>query len=230
MSFDAGKVIAGALVSVVERRAALVRCLGIPFALYVLADLLYLHVIGWDGFWIYVPFTLAINAVIAINTHRQILLGSDSVPTWGLRAWDKREWRFVGFGIAVAICLVPAAALAFIPYVGPLLAFVLAFWLLCRLSLIFPAVAVDTDTRFSEAWQMSAPHQWSLIVSVGIFPVGLAILDSLILMPVITITDAGLVATVLSTAVETLTGVFAIAALSLAYHEVRRLEEPLAAE
>lgn len=73
---------------------------------------------------------------------------------------------------------------------------------------------------------MSAAHQWPLIVSIAIFPLGLGILDALVVMPIVGLSQSVALVSVVAATVSTLTSVFAIAALSLAYWEILRIGMP----
>ncbi|MEM8767003.1 MAG: hypothetical protein AAGE43_06150, partial [Pseudomonadota bacterium] len=129
---DTGKVIAGALVFVAERRARFAKALAIPFVVYCSLDFAYLLNPGAVGEALVAFLELLAQTVLAISTHRLLLLGDDSIPDWGLTSWGKRELYFVMHLFLVMLCLVPAALLAFIPAVGPILALVAAGWILAR--------------------------------------------------------------------------------------------------
>lgn len=224
-SIEVGKILAGAVVGIVERRAMLARALAIPFALYLVVDLADTTAMGpvWAAF--YFALAIALNTVFAVTTHRLVLLGSGAVPAWGLRRWSQRESRFALFMIGVALCLMPAGLLLIVPAVGPLLMVATAVWLASRLSLVFPAIAVDEPMGLADAWQLSADHQLPLVVIVGVFPLGLTLV---VLGLSATIPQEGWAAplgTVVFSIAGTLANVLTIAALSLAYSEVQRLTD-----
>jgi hypothetical protein len=50
------------------------------------------------------------------------------------------------------------------------LACVLAFWVVARVSLVFPAIAIDRAPNFAAAWRSSKRNGWRLAVVVGALP------------------------------------------------------------
>ena len=213
---DPKKIIAGALVFVFEKKLILGKALAIPFVLYLIIDL----ASGWNvsaiGTLLLAIGNLVVQSVFAITTHRVMLLGDGSVPKWGLHSWTKRETYFLIHVIGLALLAGLTALFGLIPLIGGLVALVLIVWITSRLSLVFPAIAIDQGVSFSLAWRLSKKHQLPLIVVVCVFPVVLGI-------PTILISTFAL-STMVASLLGTLTTVFTIAALSICYREIHRFE------
>ncbi|MEX2009450.1 MAG: hypothetical protein WEC41_04590, partial [Dongiaceae bacterium] len=119
-----------------------------------------------------IPLTL-----FAVNWHRLVLLGpSQAAAGLGVR-WGVRETTFLvrslalGFGIG-AIMAVPllaiSAALQHTPVGLPVLGLVIvaAVFLSLRLSLVFPAIAVDLAYGFAQSWKDTAGRGLRLLAAM----------------------------------------------------------------
>lgn len=121
-----------------------------------------------------------------ITCHRIALLGAGSVSPWGLFRWSMRETRFllwafllytlIGSLVVLSFSLLPNRLLSSlelpgVAYLMPFLAALPALYLLARLSLIFPALAVEDEIRVNGVWWLSRGNGWRLLVVVGILPI-----------------------------------------------------------
>jgi hypothetical protein len=110
-----------------------------------------------------VPMTM-----FQVAVYRLLLLGPAAVPP-GLRpAWGRREFRFLGLNLVIGLILL-AIVLVLLLLVGDasfgngavvMLALgvaLLASYGYSRVTLAFPAVAVDHPLRLAEAWRCTAP-------------------------------------------------------------------------
>lgn len=210
------KVVVGAVLYLWHYRLPLLKALLVPFALMLvleLADRLHassavdlLSALVW----------LAVFAVFAITTHRIVLLGPGSVPPWGIGWWSKREWRFLlylfGFTGLLLACSVVLSFLALIPFLGVLVGLLLTCWLAARLSLVFPALALEEQASFRRSWQMTRDYQGLMIAVVVLFPVLIAV----VLVTFRELSGAFAVIALLSSLVL----VFEVAVLSVAYQHI----------
>lgn len=121
------------------------------------------------GFWaLSTPFYV----LFAIVCHRIVILGAGSLPSSIGMFWSERETRFVGWTIALIILgwfssvffgilavIIPRSVLGVSTPCLPFLAIGLLFgYFYARLSLVFPATAVDHATSLSIAWNNSSSH------------------------------------------------------------------------
>jgi len=121
------------------------------------------------GFWaLSAPF----YALFAVVCHRTVILGAGSLPSSVGIFWSERETRFVGWTIALTILgwfsaflfgflalIVPRSAFGMSTPWLPFLTLGLLFgYFYARLSLVFPATAVDHTTSLSIAWNTSSGH------------------------------------------------------------------------
>ncbi len=125
--------------------------------------------------WILYPFAWAIYAIFSIATHRMVLLGPESVPKWGITSWSKRETYFILHAVGIGLLLFPLALLGMIPIIGSVVAVTIYLWLLGRLSLVFPGIAIDKGVTFKLSWDLTANYQISILLVILVPPLILAI-------------------------------------------------------
>lgn len=112
-----------------------------------------------------VPMTL-----IAITTHKIILEGAESVPEWGINSFGKRELKFIGAELLLGICLIPVFILGLIPVIGFLLGRLILYYLISRVALVFPSIALGKNMTFIESWHKTKKHQLMMCSAVAVFP------------------------------------------------------------
>lgn len=171
------KVVVAALAQLNNHRQVLLKALAIPFFAYLTIDLVSLpHNHPGLGWFLYVSGT-AIQVILAITIHRVVLLGPGSVSTWGITSWSKRESFFALHLIGMLV--MPMALSSVIHIIGnslTLVALVLILWLISRISLVFPGIAVDKGVSFNLSWEMTKNYQMLMFWAVTICPLLLAIL------------------------------------------------------
>lgn len=182
---------------------------------------------------------------LAITVHRMVLVeGADSharLDSAGL----KRLGRFVGTMIglwllyaALIMLLLSAAIVPFSAYVPagvappptrvpnyfPYIDYaikVLALWPVARLSLLFPALAIDQRFDPIAAWQASRRNGWRLVIVVGALPMALKWIADSLYRDDATWTEFGIL--LVLTAGFT---IFQVVALSLSYWELTQPGPP----
>jgi hypothetical protein len=127
---------------------------------------------------------------LAVAVHRVLLLGQGAVPAshgFGFSPWTPRETRYFGWSLAllvIAIILLrlPVRVLEHgldrgFPDPGGLLSSfsepffaVVGVYVVSRLSLILPGMAIDQHHNFRWAWELSRGQGWRLLVVVGLLP------------------------------------------------------------
>ncbi len=189
---------------------------------------------------------LAIQTIIAVTTHRLVLLGSGAITQWGWFRWKKRETNFTlyvmgVFGILLGIGILWLIVLNLIKpfpislfYATTFILWLPVSYITGRVSLVFPSVAIDHGIGFKESWELSEGYgvlmMWIVIISelFLIVPELLNQVLSLLASNEIFLT----LIYVLTNMLYILITVFTIAALSLAYIHIRnekeRAEEPVA--
>ena len=206
---DFKKVLAGAIFSLSQQRLVLVRALLLPVFAYLLLglvsylelDIMLQALVGLLG--------MVVEVLIAVTTHRIVLLGAGSVPPWGIFFPSAREWWFLLYLLGLSVLMGVVGMLVTIPVIGVVLWLVAALYLLSRLSLVFPAIAVDQRISFAASWRRTQHHQKLMLLVVVIVPVLAGTLSYLV----------GLVpyAYVLGLVLWPVALVFTVAMLSMAY-------------
>jgi len=198
------------VVSVNKNWRALFRALLVPVGVYLIISNLIPH-IELNGFAIHVAsvlFQLAFT-VIAVTTHRIIILGADSVPCWGINRFGWREVKFLLSQYVIFIFLIPLAILFFIPVAGTLAAMVIGAYMVGRMSLVFPSIAIGRKFDFKDSWDATRNHQLMMFLTVAVFPFAIGILKFMLGH----VPGVGLILHLFSI----LTSIWVIGALSVAY-------------
>ena len=179
----------------------------------------------------------------AVTTHRLVLLGSDSVPTWGLRKITRREVFFffhalIFFaGLATLLYIMPRTLAQVLPYlmllnpefflenyyVYMIPVAIIGVFFICvgliatiRFTLVFPAIAIGQGVTFPLSWKLSKRHQIPLFITLIGFPLILGTPEILLN------TVPG--NTVVVSMLGLLMNVFVVAALSISYREICKIE------
>lgn len=205
---------------------------GLSLAWYFAAELLR-QVQGWWLFVLYWGVFAAFFTLFAVTCHRLVLVPSGRVRGIQRPRWSARESRFLFWvltlwlaylvvwwlAMLVSANLLPNDEVAGWLKVIESVASVPALYLIARLSLVFPATAIDRPTGLRWAWQASRGNGWRLVVVVTVLPWLVSRLVGLLYRDEATAAEIVLL-TVLGTALFALE----IAALSVAYRELVRNE------
>jgi len=137
--------------------------------------------------------SLIFYTLLVVNCHRIILLGNNSVSSYGMRFFSKREWRFTKWLIAIYLLLFLLIMLITLPtpviassiglyatYAIYAIAITSIAYLFSRLSLILPATAVDYDPDVYWAWDITKANGWRLVIIICVLPLISSILISLL--------------------------------------------------
>jgi len=213
------EVVLGSIGYIFTYKIRLAKALCIPFVIYVLMDAA-LEVLpdispGMTGLVVLGCLSIIVQAVVAVTTHRMVLLGPDSVSEWGSFKWSMRETSFllrvVGLGVIVGLLSI----LGLFGIAGFGVALILMLWLAGRLSLVFPAIAIDKNITFKESWALTKDYQLLMVLAVIVFPIAVTI-------PVIMLLETVPYTFLLVSFVSMLATVLAVTALSVSYQYVFR--------
>ena len=199
---------------VILYKRPLAKALLVPFVLFMLLDVTELFEPNLLVSIVTGVLALMVQTVFAITTHRMILLGPNSVPEWGLFKWSKRETFFALHVIGLGLTMVPIALLGLIPIVGLAIAIGTMCWVFARLSLVFPAIAIDQGVSFKLSWDLTKNRQLLMFLVVVVFPLALMIPANLLsFLPY---------SFLLTSLLATFATVFMVAALSVSYRLIYR--------
>jgi hypothetical protein len=212
LNMDFQKLVLSAFYLVNYNRVSLAKALVIPFSAYLLIEVL-AHLDVPDGIgWVLPVLGWAVYAIIAITTHRLVLLGPNSIPEWGIRSWSMRETYFLLHMLGIGLIAMAMSVLVFIPIAGVLALLLAVCWILPRLSLVFPGIAVDKGVTFELSWKLTKNYQMDMFLIVIALPVVLSIPALLLML----IPYGYLLSSVLSLFVV----VIEIAVLSITYKQI----------
>ena len=198
-------------------RAQLSKALLLPFISSVLLDVLSL---AWSNFFwgiIYSILSLMLRTIIAITTHRMMLLGPSHVPEWGIIKWSRRENVFIFHILALVLILFLISFLFFLfHHVAIIFIILLILYILLlipRLSLVFPAIAIGDACTFKNSWFFTKNYQKLMVFSTILIPLIVSIPEILIGY----IPHTFLIVSVLSN----LTIIIGVSSLSLSYRFIK---------
>ena len=207
-------ILLGTLGYIVEYWRVLLRALFVPFVLYTTLDAMDFFKPDPTARVAVLIAGLIVQTLFAVTTHRIMLLGPNQVPRWGILSWSRRETLFALNIIRLGLIVVPLILLAYIPTIGLALAIALMLWIFSRLSLIFPAIAIDHPLPLKTAWQLTARYQLLMSFVVIILPTILAV-------PIYLLADVP-GAFLITSFLSSLTTVITVIALSVAYRIIQR--------
>lgn len=130
-----------------------------------------------------IPYVILFT-LFAVTCHRIVLLGNTEVPKYGILSWSKRETRFLGWtivgylfftlitmfvGVFVIPIITPNSSTE-LTYVISLAILVPGGYVLSRLSILFPATAVDERPNLKWAWNITSGNGWKLFLIVALLP------------------------------------------------------------
>jgi len=221
-------IVVEAFRTVTKLRLEIAKMMAIPVALLVLIGVAGAVQTTMIAELVLIPATVVTQTLIAVPTHRLVLLGPGSVMGWGLRSWSRRETIFALHTLLVSTAIWLCLILTVIPYAGLILGPMLAIWLGTRVSFVFPAIATDQKITVREAWRLTGSHQLAIAMALAAYPVMLVIPVMLLgALPAILLWLAGteleitgIVAKATFNAAASMIFVFTYAALAIAYREV----------
>lgn len=149
----------------VKKRDVLARALLIPFILLSI-----IHYIGKIYPNINSFPSLIISTIIAIATHR-ILLKEEEFPVkWGYFEFGSREFKYIYHTLFIGLLCLPSLFCLFIPTIGIALTVVICLILISRMSLVFPAIALDEEMSVWDSWNNTKNYKLITFFSIIVFP------------------------------------------------------------
>lgn len=187
------KVLLGAVLIPWHQRCAFSRALAVPMAFYV--ALVFAWQLTDDALpswfkWVAGAGHMGLFVVIAVACHRIVLLSPPPATGWRMPAWTRREllfafwfvvvWFSVWIIVTLPVSMVTSFLLSLAGWAGIFhadnkhffeYAINIVYWyFIARMSLLFPAIAIDAPFNFVNAWRQSKGNGWRLFVVVGALP------------------------------------------------------------
>jgi len=178
-----------------NNKLALIKALVTPICVVNLLYIIFYHVPYSIPRFIVGCFVLIQFVVMAVTTHRIILLGPASVPEWGIFKLRFREYYYaihlviilliallVGYGVSL---VADKDYFVFVPSrlegnFAVFLVVVMSSWLISRLFLVFPAIAVDINVSYRLSWQLTENYQALMFLVVVVLPTSMSILGVIV--------------------------------------------------
>lgn len=188
--------------------------------------------IGYLGYAVLL-FIPILYTYFAVACHRLVILGNVSVPPFGIRKWTMRETRFLGWLIGFWLILMllmesrsmvtrflislfgisgVTASLISLAIIG-----LSVMYLLARLCMIFPAVAIGKKPSIKWAWDISEGNSWQLLLIVGVMPLTLVIIQIYLEMA-----DGTVIEDIVNSMLSFIVSIIGISAISLSYKELSK--------
>jgi len=164
------------------------------------------------GFFLLYSITYVI---VSVATHRLLIIGPRADKPNNLRFLG-REWQFALACIWIFFYTIPAWFLTAVPYVGELLAIGVAYYIISRLSLVFPSIAIDAPMNVYASWQATSNYQLVMFTIVFVYSAFFWFLE----WGLVALFKPEGVYVVLFDIFSLLTVVFTVAALSETYRQI----------
>ena len=184
-----------------QKKYILMKVLLIPFILLTIIEY-YTNTqvkehLGIWNYYILIGASFFITIIMSINVHRILLLEEDKTPSWGIYKFGSREVTFIlkaiGLGLLLGLLsvvfffIVNFFSLAVGSFFGEkgtmilqisLMLVVMIFLgvIFSRISLVFPAIAVDKPIDFADAFMLTKENKLLVFVSVLVIPIILGVL------------------------------------------------------
>ena len=219
-----GRTLLGAFALLLERRAALAHAVVLPFVAFTLMN-------GWSvvapdaanaALPVLLVLRLALMTLFAVTVHRLILEGANTVPAYGIGPFGLREIRYLGWslvqGLAVAVVAIAAVPLiALNQLFGMVVALIAGAWLVGRVALALPEIALERPLDVSAVWALGQGTGFTLALIV----VGVPMFGAVLMYPFAA--SGSFVLQTVGVAGSLLTMAWAVASLALAWqHQVRQ--------
>ncbi len=214
-------VFIGAIVSIYEARATFLRVLVLPILCVTLIGVIEQISSGGVTSFVVQIINLYFYTVMAVATHRLVLLGTEAVSILGIFRWGKRELRFALYVVLLILVLMILGALLFflgvaINFQGSMLVLLIIYGIVgSRFSLVFPAIAIDAPSSFDDSWNMSRGHSLLMLCVVGVAPI-------VFMYPVLILEAQEQNLPILSNLTGSVVLVLEITLLSCAYNEIQK--------
>lgn len=174
LSMNFANLVKATFLSISNNLNVLARTLIFLFIAFIIMDTFYLYAFTNLTVWIVYFFNLIVWTLLALNTHRVILLGASSVPRWGISKWTIRETSFF---IATALM-----GMSFLPLISMqtfglfvIVPFLFILWLFLRFALIFPDIAIHSRIDFNRSWELTRNHTLLMFYAIILLPIIMSI-------------------------------------------------------
>ena len=158
-------ILGGAIKDVLWNIGPLSKALALPFSVIALISILFSFELSPLSELLLIIFGGVVQAVLAVVVHRVLILGKNAVPQWGITKLSKREASFFLHAFFLSFLAIPFLPLLFIPGVGWVLCLIGTSWLMGRLSLALPGVAVEGGVFFNESWKITRGYQITITLT-----------------------------------------------------------------
>jgi hypothetical protein len=215
----------------------LARALALPACGMVALEIVRLNVDGMPFLLFEIPYAV-LFAVLAVSTHRIILLGRRSAPNSWASSLHRNVVAYLGYSVIIGcgifflgmiLTLIVGLSLAPSSPEPPLLARVIGIAFIClpalylstRFSMILPAKAIGEPLAWSDVVDASGRNGWRLVAAVWLPVFATALVTAPLdwLVGNLAVEADGPITSLLSPVF----GVIGVAALSCAFRELRRL-------
>ncbi|MEZ8142010.1 hypothetical protein A1OQ_17135 [Enterovibrio norvegicus FF-162] len=153
-----------------RHKMALLRITIIPILVSIFLQLVAIELQSVSFIYAVIFIEAILSSIIAINVHRIVLEGEESVPKWGrfkigkIELWFLAHYLSLWFGVYAIFLLAPVLG----AFVGVLI--IVGGIFSCRLCLVFPAIALGKAVSFPYAWKLTAQRTFYMLCVVAITP------------------------------------------------------------
>jgi hypothetical protein len=182
------EIINNTFILLLEKKNILIKALILPFILLVIIDYYNKSFTSPNITNLFSDFTLVfflilsliVSVIVAITTHRILLIEKNPVPKWGFFKFGLREFKYLGSSFVIGLLCVPFLLFLFIPIIGIPISLIIILMIFSRMSLVFPSIALDEEISIWDSWNKTKNYKLITFFSIIIFPVIITIFVGLI--------------------------------------------------
>ena len=175
---EAIQTIVDGVESILSRRWVLAKVLSLPAAAFIVLKLLWQVEPGSFAMPLYVSVLITASVLsfllfifISVTTHRVIIIEERVSSVSRLRAVGAKEWQFLLAFFEAGIYCLPCVVFLAIPHIGESIATVVGAYIVSRVSLMFPSIAIDAPMNARASWQATKDKQLMMFAVVFLFSV-----------------------------------------------------------
>lgn len=128
------------------------------------------------------------SLLIAVKTHRILLLPSFEISVLEFLRFGYKELRFLFISLILSLItvVIPLALyfvfkpLSIMPMMGVLLGVFISSFIVARLSMILPSCAIGQYMSFKDSWHLTKEYKWLSYFIIIIYPILISVVLSLV--------------------------------------------------
>lgn len=128
------------------------------------------------------------SLLIAVKTHRILLLPSFEISALEFLQFGYKEVRFLWISVILSVMtfVIPVMLyfifklLGIIPMMGVLVGIIVSSFIVARLSMVLPSCAIGQHMSFKDSWHLTQKYKWLSYFIIILYPILISVVLSLV--------------------------------------------------